>query len=195
MGNPSRRIRPMTAQDLRLWSEQDSGPVLSALDFAVAAETTEEWGCCGVIAGPPGLPIGGLLLRAAETSSTTAGGSQTALLTDIYVAAEERGHGLGRQLVQSAAAELSKRDVVACEAVGHPQLPVGFLLAVGFRIVRPHPVAPRLRLDLNTTVRWRPDLAAAWQRIAGLVPTTLPPRPAQPAGFEPTRLVQLTPRG
>jgi hypothetical protein len=48
-------------------------------------------------------------------------------------------------------------------------LPAAWLETVGFVVVRPHPVTPRLRMDLQTTQRWRPDLGAAWSRLTGLV--------------------------
>lgn len=70
-------------------------------------------------------------------------------------------------------------------------LPTGWLEAVGFVVVRDHPATPRLRMDLQSTVRWRPDLAAAWSRLTGLVSQTVPP---EPAGFEPAPRDLLTVR-
>jgi GNAT superfamily N-acetyltransferase len=103
---------------------------------------------------------------------------------------EWQGKGVGRQLVQSAAAMVARRDIRALEAVGtHREgpscmLPASWLESVGFAVVRPHPLTPRLRMDLQSTVRWRPQLGAAWQRLAALVPQTSTP---EPAGFEPLR--------
>jgi hypothetical protein len=48
---------------------------------------------------------------------------------------------------------------------------------VGFTIVRPHPITPRLRMDLHSSLRWA-DLGAAWQRLAGLVSAPPAPEPA-----------------
>jgi hypothetical protein len=85
--------------------------------------------------------------------------------------------------VQTAAGLVARRDVRALEAVATYRrgpsclLPVAWLEHVGFTVVRPHPVTPRLRMDLETTVRWRPDLGAAWSRLTGLV--------AQPGTVDP----------
>lgn len=57
-------------------------------------------------------------------------------------------------------------------------LPVGFWLAVGFRVVRAHPVAPTLRMDLSATERRLPDFAGAWQRFAERLSHPSPPHPA-----------------
>ncbi|HEV2929799.1 MAG TPA: GNAT family N-acetyltransferase, partial [Propionibacteriaceae bacterium] len=56
-------------------------------------------------------------------------------------------------------------------------LPTGWLEAVGFAIVRPHPITPRLRMDLQSSLRWA-DLGAAWHRLAGLVGAPATPEPA-----------------
>ncbi len=46
-------------------------------------------------------------------------------------------------------------------------LPAEYLLAVGFKTVRPHPKTPRLRLDIKTTVTWREDVEYALERLLG----------------------------
>ena len=46
-------------------------------------------------------------------------------------------------------------------------LPADYLLAVGFKTVRPHPRWPRLRLELKTTVTWREDVEVALERLLG----------------------------
>ncbi|HEU4907933.1 MAG TPA: GNAT family N-acetyltransferase, partial [Propionibacteriaceae bacterium] len=79
---------------------------------------------------------------------------------------------------------VARRDIRALEAVGtyHDgpscMLPVGWLEAVGFQVVRPHPITPRLRMDLQNAVRWRPDLGAAWHRLRDLVRQPESPEPA-----------------
>ena len=68
-------------------------------------------------------------------------------------------------------------------------LPTGWLEAVGFAVVRPHPITPRLRMDLQSSLRW-PDLGAAWHRLAGLVGSPAAPEPAsyaQREAAEPSR--------
>ena len=49
-----------------------------------------------------------------------------------------------------------------------------FLLAVGFKTVRPHHRFPRLRLDLRTAVSWRADVEVALERLLG----SMSPEPA-----------------
>ena len=60
-------------------------------------------------------------------------------------------------LVQGVAKDLTRRGVKAIEAFGDLQseglscvLPADYLLAVGFKTVRPHLHYPRLRLELKT---------------------------------------------
>jgi hypothetical protein len=58
-------------------------------------------------------------------------------------------------------------------------LPTDFLLAAGFVTVREHPVNPRLRLDLRSTVTWRSEVEAAVEKLMGAIrPEPVPPRPA-----------------
>ena len=73
------------------------------------------------------------------------------------------------------------RDLVAGAAGaagGHPTppcvVPADFLLAVGFKTVRPHHRFPRLRLDLRTAVSWRADVEVALERLLG----SMSPEPA-----------------
>lgn len=166
-------------------TEVDLGPDgdRPGLDRAAAVEAVARWGFCGVLMGTVDHPIGVLSLVPLTDAAVLA---PTASLTGIWVAPADRGHGFGRQLVRAAAAELIKREVLAIEAVGQSEeMPTGFLRAVGFRVIHPNPIAPRLRMDLTTTVRHRPDLVAAWHRLAGLVPASIPP--PQPAGFKQSR--------
>jgi hypothetical protein len=48
-------------------------------------------------------------------------------------------------------------------------LPAEYLLAVGFKTVRPHPRYPRLRLELKGVVSWREDVEYALERLFGSV--------------------------
>ena len=108
-----------------------------------------------------------------------------AVLLSTRVEEPYRGRGLGRQPIQAAAGARSMRDIRAIDAVGSYRdgpsciSPVGFLQRVGFSVVRQHPVTPRLRMDLQSTARWLPDLGAAWNRLTGLMPQPAPgPEPA-----------------
>lgn len=56
-------------------------------------------------------------------------------------------------------------------------LPADYLLAVGFKTVRPHPRTPRLRLDLKSTVSWKEDVEYALERLlASMQAPVLAPR-------------------
>ena len=46
-------------------------------------------------------------------------------------------------------------------------LPADYLLAVGFKTVRPHQRYPRLRLELKTAMSWREDVEVALERLLG----------------------------
>jgi GNAT superfamily N-acetyltransferase len=205
----SRRIRPMTAADLALVPEACARCTFwdtSLAELASPADhvdreskkaerakaVTGRWGYCGVIAIAEDELLGFLTLAppgyvprvgAFATSPISA---DAAMVTSAYVAPEHRSHGLGRQLVQSAAGLVARRDIRALEALGtyHEgpscMISAGWLEAVGFEVIRPHPVTPRMRMDLQSTVRWRPDLGAAWSRLTGLVS---PAGSAEPAMY------------
>lgn len=118
------------------------------------------------------------------------------LLMSLRILAKHRDGGLARMLIQSAAKDLARRGVKAVEAfalatpadaeaaaasaptAGEPDpalesaclLPDSFLLAVGFKTVRPHHRFPRMRLELRTAVSWREDMEAALERLLATVP-------------------------
>lgn len=173
-------------------------------------EVTDLWGICGVSAHVNGYIAGYLTFAPAELvpqvplpgpggSSADAFTPDAAVFMALAVCREYRGRGLAKNLVRSAAAQLAKRQIGMIEVIGtfgrpgvpHADgvrdssialLPVSFWHSQGFRVVRPHPITPTMRLDIEGTVRWRPDFAAAWQRFAELVsqPGT---GPAQPASY------------
>src|SRR5436190_318975 len=47
--------------------------------------------------------------------------------------------------------------------------PEEFLARVGFKTYRPHPTAPRLRMELKGAVRWREEVEGALERLIGVV--------------------------
>jgi GNAT superfamily N-acetyltransferase len=119
--------------------------------------------------------------------------SDAVLLMTARLLPEFTGQGLGRMLIQAVAREVTRRGIRAVEAFGRhteppkaeprewaaaPEplrhgdepdhscvLPADYLLAVGFKTVRPHPKTPRLRLDLKTTVSWKEDVEYALERL------------------------------
>jgi GNAT superfamily N-acetyltransferase len=203
----SRRIRPLTAADLSLlpdpctrctfW-ESSLGDLATSSDHTDreqtkrdwAAAVTSRWGYCGVMAVSDKEVIGFLTMAPAGyvprlgAFASTPTSQDAAVVMSVRVVEEFQHKGIGRQLVQSAAGLAARRDIRALEAVGTYRdgpscmLPASWLQSVGFAVVRPHPLTPRLRMDLQSTLRWKPDLGAAWQRLAGLVPQTVPPEPA-----------------
>src|SRR5579875_484630 len=140
-----------------------------------------EWGGCGKIVYVEGVPAGFALFApphavprsvAFPTSPVSA---DAVLLMTAHVLPEFTGGGLGRMLAQAVVKDLSRRGVRAVEAfgdteaseVGHCMLPADYLLAVGFKTVRPHPRYPRLRLELKSVASWREDVEVAIERLLG----------------------------
>ena len=78
-------------------------------------------------------------------------------------------------LIQGIAKDMVRRGVKAIEAFGdakwdEPGLsacPADYLLAVGFKTIRPHHRFPRLRLELKSTLTWREDVEVALERLLG----------------------------
>jgi hypothetical protein len=140
-----------------------------------------EWGSCGKIAYVDGVPAGYVLFAppayvprsvAFPTSPVSA---DAALLMTGEVLPDFGGGGLARMLVQGIVKDLTRRGIRALEAfgdsqwqsLGHCVLPTDYLLAVGFKTVRPHPRFPRLRLELKTVASWREDVEVALERLLG----------------------------
>lgn len=207
-----RRLRPMTVADLARLPDPCARCTfweVSLHDLAApdlhrdraevkrewAEAVTRRWGYCGVIALDGDELLGYATMAPARlvprlTALDTAPlNPDAAVLLSTRVSEQHRGRGLGRQLVSSAAGLMVRRDIRAIEAVGTYRegpsciSPVGFLQRVGFTVVREHPVTPRLRMDLQSTARWLPDLGAAWSRLTGLMPQPAPgPEPAHRQG-------------
>ena len=154
------------------------------------SSTLLEWGSCGKIAYADGVPAGYVLYApplyvprsvAFPTSPVSA---DAVLLMTAHVLDEFAGGGLGRVLVQTVAKDLTRRGAKAIEAFGDLRweqpscvLPADYLLAVGFKTVRPHLRYPRLRLELKTALSWREDVEVALER---LLRTMTPERALRP---------------
>jgi hypothetical protein len=139
-----------------------------------------EWGSCGKIIYVDGAPAGHMLYApplyvprsvAFPTSPVSA---DAVLLITAHVLSEFSGGGLGRMLVQGLAKDLTRRGIKAIEAFGDLKwtapacvVPADYLLAVGFKTVRPHARYPRLRLELKTALSWREDVEVALERLLG----------------------------
>jgi GNAT superfamily N-acetyltransferase len=161
---------------------------------AWVSATLLDWGSCGkilyvdsvaagyILYAPPAYVPRGLAFPTSPVSG------DAVLLMTAMVLPEFTGGGLGRMLVQGAAKDLTRRGVRAIEAFGDARrrdsmdtsergdgreatpgclVPADYLLAVGFKTVRPHHRFPRLRLDLKSTVSWREDVEVALERLLG----------------------------
>ena len=159
-----------------------------------------EWGSCGRVALVDDEPVG-YLIYAPAAYVPGASGFPTApvspdavLMTTAYVVPQHADGGLGRMLVQGMARDLVKRGGIrAVEAFGDGRaagrcvVAGGFLARVGFKTHRPHPVHPRMRMELRSVLTWRDELEAAVDRLIGAVrPAPKRPNPARhtPRGVE-----------
>ncbi len=138
-----------------------------------------EWGSCGRVVLVDGRPAGFAIyapeafLPGAASFATAPVSPDAVLLTQVYVAPADRRGGLGRMLVQGMARDLIERgDVRAVEAFGDRRGTPGrcvssveFLGSVGFKTHRPHPVNPRMRMDLRSALSWRDEVEAAVERL------------------------------
>jgi GNAT superfamily N-acetyltransferase len=155
------------------------------------SDTLLEWGSCGKLIYVGDAPAGYVLFAppayvprsvAFPTSPVSA---DAVLLMTARVLPEFTGGGLGRTLVQAAVRDVARRGLKAIEAFGEIgatddadrntcTLPADYLLAVGFKTVRPHLKFPRLRLDVKSTVSWKEDVEYAIERLFSSVsPTAL----------------------
>ena len=172
--DPVSRARAEEAGDLELEKESWVSSVLL------------EWGSCGKIAYVDGVPAGYMLFAPPQyvprsiAFPTSPVSADAVLFMTAHLLSEFSGGGIGRMLIQAMAKDLTRRGVRAIEAFGDLRwespacmLPVDYLLAVGFKTVRPHHHYPRLRMELRTVLSWREDVEVALERLLGsMTPTT-----------------------
>ncbi|MEV7913202.1 GNAT family N-acetyltransferase [Streptomyces griseus] len=141
-----------------------------------------EWGSCGRVVYVDDVPVGFVLYappayvpRSTAFPTSPVSPDAVQLITGLIVP-EYQGQRLGRVMVQTVAKDVLRRGFKAIEAFGDARseqvtcvLPADHLLAVGFKTVRPHPVYPRLRLNLRTTLSWKEDVEMALDRLLGAV--------------------------
>ncbi|HUR72726.1 MAG TPA: GNAT family N-acetyltransferase [Sporichthya sp.] len=154
---------------------------------AWVSATLLEWGSCGKLVQVDGVTAGyvvfspPLYVPRSVAFPTSPVSGDAVLLTTGHVLPEFSGQGLGRMLIQGVAKDLVRRGVKAIEAYGDAKweapgclVPADYLLAVGFKTVRPHHRFPRLRLEVKSTLSWREDVEVALERLLG----SMTPEPA-----------------
>jgi hypothetical protein len=152
---------------------------------AWVSDTLLEWGSCGQLIYVDGAPAGYVLyappayVPRAVAFPTSPVSADAVLLMTGRIVPDFAGGGLGRMLVQGVARDVVRRGIRAIEAFGRLEpgepdpfgpnlgclLPADYLLAVGFKTVRPHPRTPRLRLDVKTTATWKEDVEYALDKL------------------------------
>jgi GNAT superfamily N-acetyltransferase len=151
------------------------------------SEVLREWGSCGRVAVVDDRPVGHLIYvpaayaPGAQSFPTAPVSPDAVLLTSVWIEPSYAGGGLGRMLVQAMASDLIRRGGIgAVEAFGDVGPMSGvhgsrcapsaeFLARVGFKTHRPHPTAPRMRMELTSTITWRDELEGALERLLGAV--------------------------
>ena len=139
-----------------------------------------QWGSCGKIIYVDGVAAGFMLYAPPQyvprsvSFPTSPVSADAVLLMTANILSEFTGGGLGRMLVQGLVKDLSHRGIRAVEAFGDLKsdgigcmIPADYLLAVGFKTVRPHIRYPRLRLEVKTAMSWREDVEVALERLLG----------------------------
>ncbi|MEV0180305.1 GNAT family N-acetyltransferase [Streptomyces sp. NPDC050625] len=141
-----------------------------------------DWGSCGRVVYVDDAPVGFVLYappayvpRSTAFPTSPVSPDAVQLMTG-FILPGYQGQGLGRVMVQTVAKDLLRRGFKAIEAFGDARwkepaclLPADHLLAVGFKTVRQHPIHPRLRLELRSTLSWKEDVELAIDRLLGAV--------------------------
>ncbi|UXY28673.1 GNAT family N-acetyltransferase [Streptomyces sp. HUAS TT20] len=141
-----------------------------------------DWGSCGRVVYVDDAPVGFVLYappayvpRSTAFPTSPVSPDAVQLITG-FILPGYQGQGLGRVMVQTVAKDLLRRGFKAIEAFGDARwkepacvLPADHLLAVGFKTVRQHPIHPRLRLELRSTLSWKEDVELAIDRLLGAV--------------------------
>jgi GNAT superfamily N-acetyltransferase len=157
---------------------------------AWVSDTLLEWGCCGQLLYVDGTAAGHVLyappayVPRSMAFPTSPVAPDAVLLMSMHLRPEFVGAGLGRMLVQGLARDVVRRGIRAVEAFGRSgegtgdELaclpPTDFLLAVGFKTVRPHPRTPRLRLDIRSIASWAEDAGSAVERLFATISGGVP---------------------
>lgn len=172
---------PDPCSSCALWESRGFGaPGCGPADDRAALEqwvstVRAEWGDCGLVAYEGGAPLGfikyapGRFFPRAMAMPSGAPDDDAVLIACLHVMSDVRDVGLGKVLLLAALRDLVSRREKVVEAYADagvadrertPLMSVEFLLRQGFRVARPHPVYPLMRLELKTLVSWTENLEA-----------------------------------
>jgi ribosomal protein S18 acetylase RimI-like enzyme len=139
-----------------------------------------EWGDCGLVAYEGGDPLGFVkyapprFFPRAAAMPSGAPDEDSVLIACLHVMSDVRDVGLGKVMLQAALRDLVTRKEKYVEAYADadhadrertPLMSVEFLLRQGFRVARPHPSYPLMRLELKSLVTWTDNLEAVLDAI------------------------------
>jgi GNAT superfamily N-acetyltransferase len=139
----------------------------------------EEWGDPGRIVYQDRTPLGFVKYAPARYVPRTRvlgpgpASDDAVLMACLHIRPEARDIGLGTVLLQAALSDLTSRGERVVEAYGSvapatqesPFITANFLLRHGFRVVKPHPDLPLLRLELAALAAWTESLEAALEAL------------------------------
>jgi GNAT superfamily N-acetyltransferase len=139
-----------------------------------------EWGDCGRVAYESGESLGFVKYapprffpQAASMPSGVPDGDAV-LLACLHVEPDVRDAGLGKVLLQAVLRDLVSRGERVVEAYASsdssdrettPLITMEFLLKQGFTVVRPHPTAPLMRLELKMLASWTDSVEAVLEAL------------------------------
>jgi GNAT superfamily N-acetyltransferase len=144
------------------------------------AEVRDQWGDAGLIMYDGSEPLGfvkyapGRFFPRASKMPSGPPDDDAVLLACLHVAPDVRDAGLGKVLLQAALRDLVSRKEKVLEAYAatgaadrdrSPLMSVEFLMRQGFKVARPHPLYPLLRLELKSIVSWAENLDAMLEAI------------------------------
>lgn len=176
----ARRHRVLTARDLTALPPEAWAALPSDDDRAWARAALKQWGTCGVGTYDGARLLGWLVVAPATAlpaghphrGSTRA----TGVVVSVGVVPGQRGHGIGRAMVQRflASVPVAHLDAVTGAAVTATTPPAGWLEAVGFRAVTVGPARQVWRVDGSSVLRLLDAGRRMIARVPRLTPTMVP---------------------
>ena len=140
----------------------------------------DEWGDCGLILYDCAAPLGfvkyapGRFFPRANTMPSGVPDDDAVLIACLHVDPDARDAGLGKVLLQATLRDLVSRKEKAVEAYAateaadrdrSPLMGLQFLLDQGFKVARPHPLYPLMRLEMKSLASWTDSVEAVLYAI------------------------------